>query len=159
METLETRIEAMEKDVKALKAALGIVEGSSTVPPRTSVNVGDLSKLVTYILHDIGVPAHVKGHRYVRAAIVFAVNNPHALESITKVLYVHVAEVFGTTPSRVERAIRHAVELAWTRGDLDTLNRYFQNTVNFNKSKPTNFEFIAMLVDYIWLEGCTNEVD
>lgn len=108
--------------------------------------------MVTSIIHEIGVPAHIKGYHYLREAIILAVNDIDVINAITKVLYPTVARKFQTTPSRVERAIRHAIETAWNRGDLDTLNRFFGYTVSNTKGKPTNSEFIAMIADKLNLE-------
>lgn len=108
--------------------------------------------MVTSIIHEIGVPAHIKGYHYLREAIILAVNDIDIINAITKVLYPTVARKFDTTPSRVERAIRHAIETAWNRGDLDTLNRFFGYTVSNTKGKPTNSEFIAMIADKLNLE-------
>ncbi len=110
-----------------------------------------LEVIVTDIIHKIGVPAHIKGYHYLREAIMCCVHESEMLESITKVLYPGVAKKFKTTASRVERAIRHAIEIAWDRGDLDTLNSYFGYTVNTGKGKPTNSEFIALITDKIKL--------
>ena len=112
----------------------------------------NLTKRVTEVIHDIGVPAHIKGYKYLREAIVQAVNDPGVIEGITKILYPQLAKTFDTTASRVERAIRHAIEVAWDRGDLDTLQRYFGFTVSNLKGKPTNSEFIALIADQIRLE-------
>ena len=112
---------------------------------------------VTAILHEVGVPAHIKGYQYVREAIIIVVQNMDAINAVTKVLYPEVAKRFNTTPSRVERAIRHAIEVAWDRGDLETLQGYFGYTVNSAKGKPTNSEFIAMIADRLVLEGRTGE--
>ena len=106
---------------------------------------------VTAILHEVGVPAHIKGYQYVREAIIIVVQNMDAINAVTKVLYPEVAKRFHTSPSRVERAIRHAIEVAWDRGDLETLQGYFGYTVNSAKGKPTNSEFIAMIADRIRL--------
>ena len=111
-----------------------------------------LMNRVTEIIHEIGVPAHIKGYRYLREAIILAVKNRELIEAITKELYPQVAETFQTTPSKVERAIRHAIEIAWDRGDLDTLQRFFGYTVSNTKGKPTNSEFIALIADKIRLE-------
>ena len=111
-----------------------------------------LDLLVTDIIHEIGVPAHIKGYQYVREAIVLAVNDPEIINSVTKVLYPTVAQKFATTPSRVERAIRHAIEVAWDRGDLETLQKFFGYTVSNIKGKPTNSEFIAMIADRLSLQ-------
>ncbi|MBQ8390878.1 MAG: sporulation transcription factor Spo0A, partial [Oscillibacter sp.] len=112
----------------------------------------DLETEVTAIIHDVGVPAHIKGYQYLRYAIILAVNDMEIINAVTKVLYPTVADYFGTTPSRVERAIRHAIEVAWDRGDLETLQRYFGYTVSNAKGKPTNSEFIAMIADRLTLE-------
>ena len=103
-------------------------------------------------IHEIGVPAHIKGYQYLREAIIIAVNDMDVINAITKVLYPQVAKAFGTTPSRVERAIRHAIEVAWDRGDLDTLQRFFGYTVSNTKGKPTNSEFIALIADKLQLQ-------
>jgi len=112
-----------------------------------------LQRQVTAVIHEVGVPAHIKGYQYVREAIVIAVQDMDVINAVTKVLYPEVARRFGTTPSRVERAVRHAIEVAWDRGDLETLQRYFGYTVSNTKGKPTNSEFIAMIADRIRLEG------
>lgn len=111
-----------------------------------------LERRVTAIIHEIGVPAHIKGYQYLREAIAMVVNDMDTINAVTKVLYPSVAKRFGTTASRVERAIRHAIEVAWDRGDLETLQKYFGYTVNGAKGKPTNSEFIAMIADRISLE-------
>ena len=111
-----------------------------------------LENLVTSIIHEVGVPAHIKGYQYVREAIMISVEDMDVINSVTKVLYPEVAKRFGTTPSRVERAIRHAIEVAWDRGDLETLQRFFGYTVSNAKGKPTNSEFIAMISDRIRLQ-------
>ena len=108
--------------------------------------------LVTSIIHEIGVPAHVKGYQYLREAILIAVDDMDVINAITKVLYPQVAKTFSTTPSRVERAIRHAIELAWDRGDLETLQKFFGYTVSNTKGKPTNSEFIALIADKLQLQ-------
>lgn len=112
----------------------------------------DLEREVTAIIHDIGVPAHIKGYQYLREAIVYTVNDMDAINAVTKVLYPAVARKFGTTASRVERAIRHAIEVAWDRGDLETLQKYFGYTVSNAKGKPTNSEFVAMISDRLVLD-------
>ncbi len=112
----------------------------------------ELKHLVTCVIHDIGVPAHIKGYQYLREAIMIAVEDMDVINAVTKVLYPEVASRFQTTPSRVERAIRHAIEVAWDRGDLETLQKYFGYTVSNAKGKPTNSEFIAMIADRLTLE-------
>lgn len=106
---------------------------------------------VSDLLKEIGVPAHIKGYRYVRYAIIYALENTEALDMVTKVLYPAVAKKFGATSSNVERAVRHAIEVAWDRGDVDVFQKYFGYTVDMSRGKPTNSEFIAMLVDYLKL--------
>ena len=112
----------------------------------------DLEQDVTDMIHEIGVPAHIKGYQYVREAIMITVENMDVINSVTKILYPEVAKRYHTTPSRVERAIRHAIEVAWDRGDLETLQRFFGYTVSNAKGKPTNSEFIAMISDRIRLK-------
>ena len=104
-------------------------------------------------VHEIGVPAHIKGYQYLREGIILTVRNMEVINAVTKVLYPEIAKRFGTTPSRVERAIRHAIEVAWDRGDLETLQKYFGYTVNSAKGKPTNSEFIAMIADRLQLQA------
>lgn len=113
----------------------------------------DVNVIITEILHQIGVPAHIKGYRYVREAIKLTVENPEMLNSVTKILYPTVAKSFKSTSSRVERAIRHGIETAWDRGDVDVLNSYFGYTIQNERGKPTNSEFIAMIADRIRLKS------
>ena len=112
----------------------------------------ELKNLVTSVIHEIGVPAHIKGYQYLREAIIMTVEDMDVINAVTKVLYPEVARKFGTTASRVERAIRHAIEVAWDRGDLDTLQRFFGYTVSNTKGKPTNSEFIALIADRLQLQ-------
>ncbi len=112
-----------------------------------------LESTVTAIIHEIGVPAHIKGYQYLREAILIAVDDMDVINAVTKILYPEVAKRFGTTASRVERAIRHAIEVAWDRGDLETLQKYFGYTVSNAKGKPTNSEFIAMISDRLVLQN------
>lgn len=111
----------------------------------------DLEKDVTDMIHEIGVPAHIKGYQYLREAIMMSVEDTEMLNSITKILYPSIAKKFQTTPSRVERAIRHAIEVAWSRGKMETLDALFGYTINIGKGKPTNSEFIALIADKIRL--------
>ena len=113
----------------------------------------DLEQDVTDMIHEIGVPAHIKGYQYLREAIMMSVEDPAMISSITKILYPTVAKKNQTTSSRVERAIRHAIEVAWSRGKLDTLDELFGYTVSNGKGKPTNSEFIALIADTIRLEN------
>ena len=117
----------------------------------TDKNVGIEFK-VTEILHQIGVPAHIKGYHYLRDSIIMSVENPDIINAVTKQLYPSVAKRFSTTSSRVERAIRHAIEVAWDRGDIDILNSYFGYTIHNSRGKPTNSEFIAMISDKLRLQ-------
>ena len=111
-----------------------------------------LEERIANLFLTVGIPAHIKGYQYLREAIIIAVNDMDVINAITKVLYPQVAKTFGTTPSRVERAIRHAIEVAWDRGDLDTLQRFFGYTVSNTKGKPTNSEFIALIADRLQLQ-------
>ncbi|MDR1753461.1 MAG: sporulation transcription factor Spo0A [Eubacterium sp.] len=111
----------------------------------------DLEYLVTDIIHQIGIPAHIKGYHYLRSAIILCVEDTEMMNSITKLLYPEVADKYSTTPSRVERAIRHAIEIAWDRGDVETLNGFFGYTIHTGRGKPTNSEFIALISDKIRL--------
>ena len=112
----------------------------------------DMETQVTKIIHQIGVPAHIKGYQYLRCAIMMAISDNEVINSVTKILYPSVAKKFSTTTSRVERAIRHAIEVAWDRGDIDTLNSYFGYTIQNTRGKPTNSEFIAMIADNLRLK-------
>lgn len=112
----------------------------------------DLEKDVTDMIHEIGVPAHIKGYQYLREAIMMSVQDVEMLGSITKILYPTIAKKYQTTPSRVERAIRHAIEVAWSRGRMETLDALFGYTINTGKGKPTNSEFIALIADKIRLQ-------
>jgi two-component system response regulator (stage 0 sporulation protein A) len=111
----------------------------------------DIEAQVTKIIHQIGVPAHIKGYQYLRTAILLTVGDSDIINSVTKILYPSVAKKYQTTTSRVERAIRHAIEVAWDRGDVDTLNSYFGYTIQQGRGKPTNSEFIAMIADNLRL--------
>lgn len=121
-------------------------------PVNTNGKRENLENRVTNMLHEIGIPAHIKGYHYLRDAIIMAVNDMDVLNAITKILYPTVAKKYQTTSSRVERAIRHAIEVAWSRGKLDTLDELFGYTVSTGKGKPTNSEFIALIADTIQLE-------
>ena len=107
---------------------------------------------MTQILHEIGVPAHIKGYHYLRDSIIMSVRNPEIINAVTKQLYPAVAKKYDTTSSRVERAIRHAIEVAWDRGNVDILNSYFGYTIQTDRGKPTNSEFIAMISDRLRLQ-------
>ena len=111
-----------------------------------------IENMVTDVIHEIGVPAHIKGYQYLRDAIIRTVNDMEMINAVTKALYPQVAKKFNTTASRVERAIRHAIEVAWDRGDLEVLQKYFGYTVSNIKGKPTNSEFIALISDRLQLQ-------
>ena len=113
----------------------------------------DLESQVTSLILEIGIPAHVKGYHYVRSAIIMAVENPDTINAVTKIVYPTIAKKYQTSSSRVERAIRHAIEVAWDRGDLDVLNSFFGYTVQNSRGKPTNSEFIAMIADNLRLKN------
>lgn len=119
---------------------------------KDSLAANDLEVDITNLIHEIGVPAHIKGYQYMRDAITLVVSNMDLLSAVTKELYPTIAAMNGTTPSRVERAIRHAIELAWNRGKLETLNNLFGYTIQNDKGKPTNSEFIAIIADKLRLE-------
>lgn len=127
-------------------------ELTERVEKNLSGSYDDLETIVTDIIHEVGVPAHIKGYQYLREAIILSVKDMEMLNSITKILYPTIAKTFNTTPSRVERAIRHAIEVAWDRGNMEVLNEYFGYTVNIGKGKPTNSEFIALIADRIRLQ-------
>lgn len=118
----------------------------------TSDDSKDLEIVISDIMRQIGVPAHIKGYEYLRQAIILAVHNPEFMHAVTKVLYPTIAKQNKTTPSRVERAIRHAIEVAWDRGDVDILSSYFGYTIQNSRGKPTNSEFIAMISDKLRLK-------
>ena len=120
--------------------------------PKQKEAVRDLEQDVTDMIHEIGVPAHIKGYQYLREAIMMSVEDPGMISSITKILYPTIAKRFQTTPSRVERAIRHAIEVAWSRGRMETLDALFGYTIDTGKGKPTNSEFIALIADKIRLD-------
>ncbi|WP_419066797.1 sporulation transcription factor Spo0A, partial [Hominenteromicrobium sp.] len=120
--------------------------------PSNGTSRSDLRIQVTEILHQIGVPAHIKGYHYLRDSIIMAIEDPEIINAVTKQLYPSVAKQYETTSSRVERAIRHAIEVAWDRGDVDVLNSYFGYTIHNTRGKPTNSEFIAMISDKLCLQ-------
>lgn len=151
MSTLAGRIRSIAAYPKS--STTQSVQSLAALPESRSIRSDlDLETRITTIIHEIGVPAHIKGYQYLREAIMVAVKDREAVGAITKVLYPTVARTFNTTPSRVERAIRHAIEVAWDRGDIDTLQRFFGYTVSHAKGKPTNSEFIAMIADKLQLQ-------
>ena len=141
-------------DISAIVERLEEFRGGENqrIIPMRRPDKNSIETMVTGIIHEIGVPAHIKGYQYLREAIIIAVEDMDVINAITKVLYPQVAKTFQTTPSRVERAIRHAIEVAWDRGDLDTLQKFFGYTVSNTKGKPTNSEFIALIADKLQLQ-------
>ena len=150
MEVLVSRIRQL-KDTNQNSIIRSDYTMESKVPYRAPVQ-RDLEVEVTSIMHEIGVPAHIKGYQYLRDAIMMVVKDLDVINSITKLLYPSIAREYNTTPSRVERAIRHAIEVAWSRGQMDAIDALFGYTVSIGKGKPTNSEFIAMVADKLRLE-------
>lgn len=140
LDMLAERIKLMTGESRTF----GSVRNAAAVEP-------DLEVVISGIMHQIGVPAHIKGYQYLREAIILAINDNEMMNSVTKMLYPTVAKSFSTTSSRVERAIRHAIEVAWDRGDVDVLSSYFGYTIQNERGKPTNSEFIAMISDKLRL--------
>ena len=157
MDTLIQRIRQLKVTVTSkvtapvtttqMAASTQLLPKSKGMPPSHN-----LETQVTSVIHEIGVPAHIKGYQYLRDAIIMVINDMDILNSITKQLYPNIAKQYNTTPSRVERAIRHAIEVAWSRGKMDTIDMLFGYTVNNGKGKPTNSEFIALIADRLRLE-------
>ena len=137
----------VEPSSKSTIRKIGVIQS-----PFDGVNKETLESSITEIIHEVGVPAHIKGYQYIREAIILAVNDMEVINSVTKQLYPTLAKKFKTTPSRVERAIRHAIEVAWSRGEINVNNEMFGNTISATKGKPTNSEFIAMIADKLRLE-------
>ena len=150
------------KRIRQLKENHQIIKSNTKSPnspkvtnsgqPTYAMSALSLEKEVTNVIHEIGIPAHIKGYQYLRDAIIMAINDMDILNSITKQLYPNIAKKYNTTPSRVERAIRHAIEVAWSRGKMDTIDKLFGYTINNGKGKPTNSEFVALIADRLRLE-------
>jgi len=151
--TLADRIKSINRErytnVSTLAAAVSAPASAKKADDGESI---DIEILVTQIIHEVGIPAHIKGYQYLRHAIMMVIENLEIINSITKKLYPNVAKKYNTTASRVERAIRHAIEVAWDRGDTDVLNSFFGYTIANSKGKPTNSEFIAMIADKLRLQ-------
>ncbi|HHX62048.1 MAG TPA: sporulation transcription factor Spo0A [Epulopiscium sp.] len=155
METLIMRIRQLKSTNQVIKngqAFTGQHKIAIQEQPTYQLSALSLEKEVTNVIHEIGIPAHIKGYQYLRDAITMAINDMDILNSITKQLYPNIAKKYNTTPSRVERAIRHAIEVAWSRGKMDTIDKLFGYTVNNGKGKPTNSEFVALIADRLRLE-------
>ena len=139
------RVRTVGQESEASQGVVSLPAAQKTRPEKR------IDTLVTEIIHEIGIPAHIKGYQYIREAIIEVVADMDLINAVTKALYPQVAKKYGTTPSRVERAIRHAIEVAWDRGDIEVLQKYFGYTVSGVKGKPTNSEFIALIADKLQL--------
>lgn len=148
-ESLITKIKNLHEQKSGRRNRTNKLQMTSNESP---VSTKSIEEEVTDIIHEVGVPAHIKGYQYLREAIIMSVNDMDMLNSITKILYPEIAKKYNTTSSRVERAIRHAIEVAWSRGKMDTIDELFGYTINNGKGKPTNSEFIALITDKIRLQ-------
>jgi len=150
MEVLIARV----RQLKDISASHPLKNDYVSELPRYNYSTGkkNLEEEVTDIMHEVGIPAHIKGYQYLRDAIIMVVNEIELINSITKQLYPNIAKEYNTTPSRVERAIRHAIEVAWSRGQVEALDSLFGYTISVGKGKPTNSEFIAMVADKLRLQ-------
>lgn len=159
MDVLSNRIREMFSNqisteaVRRPSTSISSLTSSLDVKVKSSNTALDLESEITNIIHEIGVPAHIKGYMYLREAITLVVNDIELLSAVTKELYPAIAKKYNTTASRVERAIRHAIEVAWSRGQVDTINKLFGYTIHNEKGKPTNSEFIAMVADKLRLKN------
>lgn len=148
LETLANRIRQLAKGLSVKTTGL-----KTELYRQPLIRSRNLDLEVTNIIHQMGVPAHIKGYQYLREAILLVIKDVGLLSAVTKELYPTIAEEYETTPSRVERAIRHAIELAWDRGNVDLMNKFFGYTINIERGKPTNSEFIAMISDKLRMEA------
>lgn len=146
------------RECKELQSKKNNISVNNSFVGKNSVSVSDnmisdrdLEVEITEIIHQVGIPAHIKGYQYIRDAILMSIRDREMINSITKILYPTISKKYSTTPSRVERAIRHSIEVAWNRGDLDMLQSYFGYTISDGKGKPTNSEFIALIADKLRL--------
>lgn len=141
------------RDATLSKAYISSLPSSIPMAPKAEPkSENDIEKIVTQIIHEVGIPAHIKGYQFIRSAIMMAISDIDSINYITKQLYPSIAKQYQTTPSRVERAIRHAIEVAWNRGKPEIMNELFGYTISSGKGKPTNSEFIAMIADKIRLQ-------
>ena len=152
MDILVNRIRELKKTSGSKVSFFKTEQTLDQKVPYVNTSTKSLETEVTNIIHEIGVPAHIKGYQYLRDAIIMVIKEIEVINSITKLLYPSIAKMYNTTPSRVERAIRHAIEVAWSRGQMETIDSLFKYTVNVGKGKPTNSEFIAMIADKLRLE-------
>ena len=142
----------LEMLVDRIKVCMSLAKPEITIQAPKLHPELDIEVRVTNVIHEIGVPAHIKGYQYLRDSIIMAIGDMDVINAITKVLYPTIAKKYHTTPSRVERAIRHAIEVAWDRGDLETLQSFFGYTIDVERGKPTNSEFISMIADRLRLQ-------
>ena len=149
---IQLNLEISKDSIMELLGRLGKGKSSDTNEVQQT-NDNTLTSQITSVIHEIGVPAHIMGYRYLKYAISLAITDPDSITAITKIIYPEVASKNHTTPSRVERAIRHAIEVAWSRGNMDVLNHFFGYTVSADSGRPTNSEFIALVADYIRLKN------
>lgn len=149
---IQLNLEISKDSIMELLGRLGKGKSSDTNEVQQT-NDNTLTSQITSVIHEIGVPAHIMGYRYLKDAISLAITDPDSITAITKIIYPEVASKNHTTPSRVERAIRHAIEVAWSRGNMDVLNHFFGYTVSADSGRPTNSEFIALVADYIRLKN------
>lgn len=149
---IQLNLEISKDSIMELLGRLGKGKSSDTNEVQQT-NDNTLTSQITSVIHEIGVPAHIMGYRYLKDAISLAITDPDSITAITKIIYPEVASKNHTTPSRVERAIRHAIEVAWSRGNMDVLNHFFGYTVSADSGRPTNSEFIALVADYICLKN------
>ena len=151
-ESLLGRMKLLKSPRNSLENHSKISSMITKIPENHEISKNDLEIMVTEFIHEVGVPAHIKGYQYLRDAIIMTVNDSQMLGAITKILYPEIAKKHKTTSSRVERAIRHAIEVAWSRGKVETIDEMFGYTINSGKGKPTNSEFIALISDKIRLQ-------
>ena len=152
-EMVINRIKSLKSDIKQVDAKLVNPYKKVSEEPKPNIE-----EVITSMIHDVGVPAHIKGYQYLREAILMSVLDMDMLNSVTKLLYPEVAKKYQTTPSRVERAIRHAIEVAWSRGKVETIEEMFGYTISVGKGKPTNSEFIALITDKIRMKQQKGEI-
>ncbi len=143
-------MEVLASRIRQLASSISVQQPAATIAH--SIKPHSIDMQVTNVIREIGIPAHIKGYQYLRDAIMIIIDEVEILGSVTKILYPQIAEKYSTTPSRVERAIRHAIEVAWSRGNIDMINRLFGYTIKLEKGKPTNSEFMAMIADKLRME-------
>ncbi|QGT98976.1 Stage 0 sporulation two-component response regulator (Spo0A) [Candidatus Syntrophocurvum alkaliphilum] len=153
LQVLGDRVKQVARDIKPKTSKSSSTSSADNTVQQNTPTPKNLEVEVTKVIHEIGVPAHVKGYQYLRDAIMLVIEEINYLGAVTKELYPTIAQKYDTTPSRVERAIRHAIELAWDRGDLEKINKFFGYTISGEKGKPTNSEFIAIIADKLRLEN------